>query len=296
LLDRIEEIRGVLQAGSDYANLSAESQLQFVRSVIDLLSGVPAFRISTKLGRMRKPFTDWETLLRWWLFRASLKRQPKPKELGPWFAFVADNFIYRGNWGLGSLVGVLMDRGDTTGPVDALTIDDWPRSGLPWIAFWLKELINWGTLDPVAAFLLARGSARDRVQAEADAREYYAQVSDDTAPNDKLDPRSIRDWVEARRPVAPRRTETRDISLDVRLERPAPDYRGRHLSVLPVPNDAGLIWIDPAGYTVARCERPADWDDQSSRYRFELSIDMRKVTGEAYLPHRQYPSGGGRLA
>ncbi|MEK9209637.1 S8 family serine peptidase [Sphingomonas sp. 2378] len=42
--------------------------------------------------------------------------------------------------------------GDAGGPVDALTIDDWPRSGLPWIAFWLKELVNWGTLDPVAAF------------------------------------------------------------------------------------------------------------------------------------------------
>src|SRR6266566_7727529 len=32
------------------------------------------------------------------------------------------------------------------------------RSGQ--IAFWLKELFTWGTLEPVAAFLLARGDAK----------------------------------------------------------------------------------------------------------------------------------------
>lgn len=289
LLDRVDEIRTTLQAGSDYADRTPEQQFQFVRSVIALLGEVPAFRISTKLGRMRKPFADWEKLLRWWLFKISLKKQPKPKELGPWFAFVADNFIYRGNWGLGSLVGVLMDQGDAAGPVDALTMDDWPRSGLPWIGFWLKELVNWGTLDPVAAFLLARGNARDRAQAEADAEDYYAQLGDETDANDKLDPRRIRDWVEARRASAPPRPTSRDITLDIRLERPARDYLVRRLSVLPLVSGDALRWIDPAGYAVASCDRPADWDDQPTRYRFELSVNRRQVTGEAYLPHRHDP-------
>lgn len=207
-----------------------------------------------------------------------------------WFAFVADNFIYRGNWGLGSLVGVLMDRGDADGPVDALTMDDWPRSGLPWIGFWLKELVNWGTLDPVAAFLLARGNAKGRVQAEADAHDYYAQLDEDTDPNDKLDPRRIRDWLEARREPAPRIAATARIELDVLLERPARDYRANSLSVLPLENDGGLSWIDPAGYVVAQCALPDDWDGQHVRYRFELTVDMRKVVGEPYLPHLR-PTG-----
>lgn len=285
LLDRVGEIRTTLQAGINYAERPPEQQFQFVRAVIALLSAVPAFRISTKLGRMRKPFTDWETLLRWWLFKHSLQKQPKPKELGAWFAFVSDNFIYRGNWGLGSLIGVLMDEGDGAGPVDALTMDDWPRSGLPWIGFWLKELVNWGTLDPVAAFLLARGNARDRAQAEADARDYYAELGEGTSANDKLDPRRIRDWVEARRPPVVPRQAPRDITFEVRLERPAGDYLSRQLSVLPLANEDGLSWIDPAGYAVAYCERPSDWDDLSSRFRFELSVDRRQVIGEPYLPH-----------
>ena len=285
LLDNVDEIRTTLQAGNDYADRTPEQQFQFVRAVIALLSEVPAFRISTKLGRRRTPFTDWEDLLRWWLFKTSLKKQPKPKELGPWFAFVADNFIYRGNWGLGSLIGVLMDQGDAGGSVDALAMDDWPRSGLPWIGFWLKELVNWGTLDPVAAFLLARGNARDRVQAEANAQDYYAQFDDETDPNDKLDPRRIRDWVETQRPPAPSRSAPMGISLDVRLERPARDYLVRQLNVLPLEREDALIWIDPAGYAVAYCDRPPDWENQPSHYRFELAVDRRKVTGEAYLPH-----------
>src|SRR6185295_8515426 len=89
--------------------------------------------------------------------------------------------------------GVLLTQGDN--PVRALEMDDWPRSGLPWIAFWLKELLLWGTLEPVAAFLLARGDAIDRPSAEEAARAYYEQLPDDTIANEALDPRRIREWM-----------------------------------------------------------------------------------------------------
>ena len=287
LLESVADIRATLVEGIDYADRPAEQQFQFVRAIIALLSEVPAFRISTKLGRKRKPFEDWDELLRWWLFKNSLIKQPKPKELSPWFAFVSENFIYRSNWGLGSLVGVLMDQGDSTGPVDALSMDDWPRTGLPWICFWLKELVNWGTLDPVAAFLLARGNALDRAQAEAEAREYYAQFDDDMAPNDKIDPRRIRDWAKEHWRPAPMPRASREMVLDVQLERSARDYVQRRFSVLPLSNDEGLIWIDPAGYAVAHCKRPVDWDDQTSQFHFKMSVDLRQVSGEPYLPYRR---------
>lgn len=285
LLNSAEALRRQLQAGDDYADRNIEEQFAFIRDVIAALSEIPAFRISTTLGR-KKNFDDWPKLLRWWLCKSTLKPQPKPKELGPWFGFVATNFIYRGNWGLGSLIGVLLDRGDGAGPVDALSIDDWPRSGLPWIGFWLKELINWGTLDPVAAFLLARGNAIDRPQAEADALAYYDALDEDIDANDALDPRRIRDWLEARQVAPVPHARSSDIVIDAWLERPASDYRARTLSVLPLAVATGLSWIDPAGYTVAHSEIPGNWSDQASRYRFELSIDTRVVSGEAYLPHR----------
>lgn len=285
LLDRVKEIRGALLAGQDYASRPAEARLAFVSSIIALLSEVPAFRIGRTLGR-KKNFEEWEKLLRWWLFKSSLSRQPPAKDLGNWFKFVSENFIYRGSWGFGSVIGVLLD-GDSEGqPLDAMTIDDWPRSGLPWIAFWLKELISWGTLDPVAAFLLARGDAVDRPEAERDALDYYASRGDGVDPNEMLDPRTIRAWLHERRPIQPSHTSSGDLAIDVRLARPASDYLNREMSVLPLLARDGIDWIDPAGYVVAYSGLPDDWSDQGVRYRFELSIVSRSVLGEPYLRHR----------
>jgi hypothetical protein len=285
LLDLVEEIRAALVGGQDYALRTAEARFAFVRSIIALLSEVPAFRIGRTLGR-KTNFEEWEKLLRWWLFKSSLPRQPPAKDLGNWFKFVSENFIYRGSWGLGSIIGVLLDRDSAGQPLDAMNIDDWPRSGLPWIAFWLKELISWGTLDPVAAFLLARGDAVDRPEAERDALDYYASRGDDVDPNEMLDPRVIGGWLDERRPIRPPHTSSVDLAIDVRLARPASDYLNREMSVMPLLARGRIDWIDPAGYVVANSDLPDDWSDQGVRYRFELSVVSRSVLGEPYLRHR----------
>lgn len=285
LLDRVEEIRDALVRGQDYASRPAEARFNFVRSILALLSEIPAFRIGQALGR-RKNFTEWEKLLRWWLFKSSLSGQPPAKDLGNWFKFVSENFIYRGSWGLGSIIGVLLDRDSAGQPLDAMTIDDWPRSGLPWIAFWLKELISWGTLDPVAAFLLARGDAVDRPEAERDALDYYVSRDAGIDSNGILDPRAIRAWLDERRPIPPPHKPSGELSIDVRLTRPASDYLNREMSVAPLLGGDGIDWIDSAGYVVANSVLPDNWSDQGVRYRFELSVLSRSVLGEPYLRHR----------
>ena len=170
-------------------------------------------------------------------------------------------------------------------PIRALELGDWPRSGLPWIAFWIKELINWGTLEPVAAYLLARGDAVDRPQAEANAQAYYNAQSADADPNDLLDPRAIRDWVDARREPPERRPAELALTIDAVLARPAGDYRQERLTVVPLDGEEGLIWIDPAGYTVARSERPEVWQNIPSSLLFELVVADARVVGEVYRPH-----------
>ena len=157
LLDLAEAVRATLQDGAGYARWTTEQRFTFIRNTLALLSQVPSFKIATTLGR-RRNFQDWPRLLRWWLAKNTLPAQPAPREITSWYDFVAQNFVYRGAWGLGSIIGLLLDAGEGEQPIRALEIGDWPRSGLPWIAFWIKELITWGTLDPVAAFLLARGT------------------------------------------------------------------------------------------------------------------------------------------
>lgn len=172
-------------------------------------------------------------------------------------------------------------------PIDALKIEDWSASGLPWIAFWLKELINWGTLDPVAAFLLARGDAIDRHRAEQDAKAYYEAQDDEADPNAVLDPRIIRDWVERHRPVREKRERCTLPALTATLARPRSDYLAAQLSVFPIDEGERLTWIDPAGYVVARSVRPAEWSEgMAAEFTFDLTIARREVKAEPYLPHR----------
>ena len=284
LLARADEIRSILQTGADYKDRSTEDQFEFIGSVLAMLSEVPSFRISTTLGR-RRNFHDWPKILRWWLAKDTLRPQPTPNQITTWYDFVAQNFVYRGAWGLGSVIGVLLDGAGTQTPVRALEIADWPRSGLPWIAFWIKELITWGTLEPVAAFLLARGDAIDRPQAEQDAIGYYDSLPQDIEANDALDPRRIRDWVERQRPVRDEATATEDLAVAVQLERPARDYLASQLAVLPLETSNDLIWIDGAGYPVARSGKPEEWPAEPSRFEFSLEILRQTITGRLYLPY-----------
>ena len=285
LMNLAEVIRAALKDGMGYAFWDPEQRFVFIRDVLGLLSQVPSFRISTTLGR-RRNFEDWPTLLRWWLARTSLESQPEPKKITSWYEFVSQNFVYRGAWGLGSIIGLLLEAGEGEQPIRALDIGDWPRSGLPWITFWIKELITWGTLEPVAAFLLARGDAIDRPQAEMDARTYYDSLPDDISANDALDPGTVRDWVDARRVRRDEPIAIRALTIQATLERPADDYLQPKLNTMPVVTDNRLIWIDPAGYVVATSEKPVNWPDNPSTFEFDLDVRNEEIVGNAYLQHR----------
>ena len=52
------------------------------------------------------------------------------------------------------------------GHLEPTTLEIWPQTGLPWIVFWLKELIVWGTHNPVAAYLLTTGIAETQRDAQ----------------------------------------------------------------------------------------------------------------------------------
>lgn len=284
MLEHVDDLKEALISGSDYADRTAEGRFLFIADIIARLSEIPAFKIGEKLGR--KTRFDWRNVLRWWLARETLQTQPTPKELSDWYSFVAANFIYRGSWGLGSVISVLLDRGAEGQVIEPLKIDDWPASGLPWIAFWLKELITWGTLDPVVAFLLARGDAVDRDSAAAQAQAYYTALADDADPNDILDPRKIGDWVEGLRPEVAKGDRPPAPQFGVELERPSVDYLVDRITVFPLQKEAGLTWIDPAGHVVARSAAPDAWNEHmSAQFQFDLLVTAATVEGERYLSH-----------
>src|SRR3546814_11419614 len=134
---RDEDILFIHSQGPDDVRWTAEEQFSFVRVSLVFLSEIPVLEIETKLGR-KKNFDDWPMLLRWWLAKSTLARQPRPNEVTNWYAFVANNFIYRGTWGLGSVIGLLLDTTDDGTPNRSPEIADVPLSGLPWLGYVLK--------------------------------------------------------------------------------------------------------------------------------------------------------------
>lgn len=282
LLGLVETVRTALQNGARYARWDPEQRFSFIREILAILSQVPSFRISTTLGRNRN-FEDWPRLLRWWVTKTTLSTQPEQNQITSWYDFVAQNFVYRGAWGLGSLIGLLLDETEGEQPIRVLEIGDWPRSGLPWIAFWIKELVTWGTLEPVAAFLLARGDAINRPQAEEAARAYYDQLPRDTDANDALDPRTIRDWVDAQRMAQEELQAVQRFTIQATLVRPAAEYLRPRLTVSAFEVPGLLIWLDPAGYIVARSGKPDDWPDNPSTFEFELTVSDTRIRGNPYL-------------
>src|SRR5206468_2292964 len=112
-----------------------------------------------------------------------------------WYDFVSKNFMYRFNWALGSIIALAINDAHG-GELRPTSLDEWPETGLPWAVFWLKELITWGTLDPVAAFLLSQRVELLRINAEERARLYYEQTElAERSPDDRLRASSVRDWV-----------------------------------------------------------------------------------------------------
>ena len=227
LVAAADAIRARMAEGANYAALNTDERLTFVGDILELLSQIPTFHVDPGLGTGRN-FREWRDMLRWWLAKDTLARQPGPKRVTDWYQFAAQNFIYRGAWGLGSILSLLLDNAEDGQPIAALEIDDWPRSGLPWSAFWLKELLVWGTLEPVAAYLLARGDALDRSQAQREATDYYDQLPGDIDDNEKLNPRRVRDWLNARDAGAQTPRRAAQLSFDVTLARDANAYLSRN--------------------------------------------------------------------
>jgi hypothetical protein len=101
-------------------------------------------------------------------------------------------------------IGAVIAEAWADGAEDALTLPSlaaWKETtGLPWIEFWARELLRWGTHDPFAAFCLAQGLAPTRGAASARRREFDAWLDDeqhDPESEDRIDPQFFLRWQES---------------------------------------------------------------------------------------------------
>ncbi|RUX49044.1 DNA helicase, partial [Mesorhizobium sp. M7A.F.Ca.US.014.04.1.1] len=124
-------------------------------------------------------------------------------------------------------------------------------SGLPWIGFWFRELLRWGTLDPFVAFALAQGLARTRQEAVARRPEFEAWlVGEGLYLNAEtlIDPQCFLAW---QRSLAAQRDAV-EIVRGSAAQLTHVDGRRESYDVRPIVGADGIEWIDAAGYSVAQ--------------------------------------------
>lgn len=251
LLERYPEIVDHLRQGDGYARWTSEDRLTFINETIAAVRTLPPFEFPEASGSV-----PWTSVLRWWLTREPAGDHPRPREVARWHGFISDSFGYRFNWALGSILGAATAH-SLDQPTE-LSAETWGELELPWVVFWLKELLIWGTLDPVAACLLSRRVAATRPEAEEMALSYYAELEESGVEGDPLDARLVHRWLQGLRAGDGSAAQaTQDGPISATLVRDFAGQERRRWRVIPVDAAGQVVWTDPAGFPLATSETSA---------------------------------------
>lgn len=262
-------MRELLALADDYGSADVTKRLELFVGLGDLISGDRGFGF-----RVRRTDTDetlldrWTVVLGWWMNEPNVVG-PTAEQLRSWQRFVADNLEFR----LGVAIGAVVAEAWAEGADDALALPSlaaWKdTTGLPWIGFWARELLRWGTHDPFVAFCLAQGlaSTREAAGRRRDAFDaWLGQELDEPTSEDRIDPQFFLRW-QASLPRG--ETPTRPPEQMQALLTGTEGKRGRY-SVMPVTRDEGTAWLDPAGYELAITRGLLPTGRRLSRNDYEL--------------------------
>ncbi|MGU3336936.1 DEAD/DEAH box helicase [Methylobacterium mesophilicum] len=240
-----------LQTAFGYGADEAEARFQLFRRLAERLrseTGI-GFKVRVTAGD-QAVLGNWEAVMGWWMQRPGAV-SPEPERLRAWQRFVADNLDFRLGVAVGAAVAQLW--GQNAGGLEKPTLQTWRETtGLPWIGFWFRELLRWGTLDPFVAFALAQGLATTRKEAQALRPRFdswLATTSIPVTPEALIDPQQYLAWQRAGDTVDYSKVSALRSSV---AELTGVDGRRASYDVRPIVGEGGIDWLDPAGYAVAR--------------------------------------------
>ncbi|WP_245418777.1 DEAD/DEAH box helicase [Mesorhizobium sp. WSM3864] len=247
-----------LQQTEGYGTMSPERRLAVFIALGEAVADDGGYGFSirdTEMGRTL--YANWREVLSWWMAAPGAAR-PDPQDLRAWQIFTSDNFEFRLGVAIGAVVARAWSQG-TDDPLDAPTIDTWKDvTGLPWYAFWAKELLRWGTLDPIVAFALSLGIAKSRPEAEGIRGQYLAWLEEeieDPSGEDQIDPSNLLSWSRTLRTPAAAAVRRAPIAADLA----GTDGRAGRYPVIPVRSERRIRWLDASGFRLAVSEIPKDF-------------------------------------
>jgi len=246
-----EKLIDILHYADGYGSMQDDDRLALFKRLGAVVADDRGFGFAirdTVTGR--DLFARWHEVLAWWMSGPDAP-EPPANDLRAWQIFVADNLEFRLGVAIGAAVAQRWTE-ENPDPFATPALDTWREtSDLPWFAFWTKELLRWGTLDPFVAFTLSQGIAQSRDHAITMKAEFlhwmYSREQQETDSESLIDPRNFLQWSRTRRmergPSAPSPRIHADLTG-------TSGGNGRY-SVIPVRADGSLCWVDPAGFELA---------------------------------------------
>lgn len=265
-----------LKDGSEYANWKYNKQYTYIKDALEIVADSNDFGFSSRSSQI--PVSFWPHILAWWLCVPN-SEPPSPTNLKDWLEFCSSNFEFKFGAAIGATITDIWTECSEPGEVPSLK--NWEDvMGLPWIGFWIRELLRWGTLDPFIAYMLSRGHADSRKEAKLLKTEYekwYTDQEESDDVNNLISPIKFREWekhhfsqVESLKRLS--KTWATHIVLDGKIP--------RKLRVFPSQDQKQVIWFDAAGYLVAVSEGQLGLSDSQIVDRiFWLNSESSKVKG-----------------
>lgn len=239
-----------LEGANNYGALPPEQRFELIYRLAWRVNQTPAVGFRGGASASGQALLEnWADVLGWWVQRPGAP-SPPPDELRNWQRFVTDNLEFR----FGVAVGAATAQAWSAGAEDleTPTLTTWREiSGLPWIAFWLRELIRWGTLDPFVAFALAQGLAGTRSHAAArrpDFEHWLIANVENIDSESLIDPQNFSAWQRSLSTRLPIEFSENDDAAELNG---ANGQRDKY-DVRPIVGHAGIDWIDSAGFKIAR--------------------------------------------
>lgn len=267
------ELIAELRGAAEYGKWSAEERFQLLMRLGERVRVEPGigFRSYASEGD-RELVSNWSAVLGWWMQRPGAQ-YPQPAQLRSWQRFVSENIEFR----LGVAVGAAVAQvwGETADSVEIPTLASWRgTTDLPWIGFWFRELLRWGTLDPFVAFAMAQGLSQTREQGAARRAEFEVWLSDEGFDSDSenlIDPQRFLAW---HRSLSWQAEVPETVSNVNAVQLTAADGRRRAYDVRPIVHDGDVVWLDAAGYSIARSKYSASLlTAKPERHDYEITVD-----------------------
>jgi len=279
LVERLSNIKSILMEAIDYAAWSTSERINHLVRLIETTSQIDAFGVrDLYFGRSRVPWTD---VLAWWMAPDFAEKSPTPLSVSRWYDFASKHFIYGLNWAIGSIIGSILERDGGDGTL----LERWQQCELPWSVLWFKEMVIWGTLDPVASYVLTKKEAFTRPVASDIATQYWESIDEinDTA----LEPRRVIEWMRDRIQSRSSVEDVRNFAqneIAITLSLDFSEHLETQFRVLPVVSEDRIDWYDPAGFLLAHSAVPDNWQDLiTSKIDFILDPSSEIVAWEVYV-------------